>query len=151
MKGTSSTTLADLRTGPAVLVGAFNNDWTMRLRDQLRFIFDHTGPDLLIRDTQNSKQIWGGPILPTEQIDHDYALITRVHDPTTGQLLVVAGGIHNVGTIAASEFLSDPHYMETVEAKAPRGWWQKNLQIVLSTRVIEGSPAPPTLEAVHVF
>jgi hypothetical protein len=32
--------LTDLRRGPAILVGAFNNSWTIRLNKDLRFSFD---------------------------------------------------------------------------------------------------------------
>src|SRR5258707_15585938 len=33
--------LTNLRGRPAVLIGAFNNDWTMSLAGELRFYFDH--------------------------------------------------------------------------------------------------------------
>jgi len=36
----SSTTFADLRDGPVVLVGGFNNGWTMRVLSQLRYGFN---------------------------------------------------------------------------------------------------------------
>ncbi|MEI9977136.1 MAG: hypothetical protein WDO73_36840 [Ignavibacteriota bacterium] len=37
-------TLTDLRKGPMILVGAYNNPWTLRLQSQLRFTFEWTKP-----------------------------------------------------------------------------------------------------------
>lgn len=47
----ANTKFNDLQNGPAVLIGGFNNDWTLRLTDTLRFSFE-AGPDnqLRIRD-----------------------------------------------------------------------------------------------------
>jgi hypothetical protein len=39
VKGEGATNLEDLRTGPAVSIGAFDNAWTLRLTNQLRFHF----------------------------------------------------------------------------------------------------------------
>src|ERR1700678_2777159 len=39
LKGEASTTLTDLRNGPTVFVGAFDNAWTLRLTKSLRFHF----------------------------------------------------------------------------------------------------------------
>jgi hypothetical protein len=39
VRGEASTKLADLRDGPVVLIGAFNNAWTLRLTGELRFSF----------------------------------------------------------------------------------------------------------------
>ena len=36
----SATRFTDLREGPAVLIGAYNNEWAMRLAGSLRFSFD---------------------------------------------------------------------------------------------------------------
>jgi hypothetical protein len=151
IKGGSSTTLADLRNGPAVLIGAYNNDWTMRLKGQMRFTFEGSGADRYIRDGQNASRTWSDPVVPVRELTQDYALISRVEDPTTGQVVVIAGGIHNYGTIAAGEFLGDPKYMDAVAARAPAGWWRKNVQLVIGTRVINGSSAPPSLLAAHFW
>jgi hypothetical protein len=36
-------------------------------------------------------------------------------------------------------------------AKAPRGWQNRNLQIVVATEVIDGHPGPARIELVHVW
>ncbi|MBO0801084.1 MAG: hypothetical protein J2P31_19885, partial [Blastocatellia bacterium] len=40
LRGVRSVSLADLRSKPCVLIGAFNNEWTMSLAGELRFYFD---------------------------------------------------------------------------------------------------------------
>jgi hypothetical protein len=51
---TSSTTLDDLRQGPAILVGAWDNEWTMRATANLRYHFAGTVADgFWIADSQD--------------------------------------------------------------------------------------------------
>jgi hypothetical protein len=52
--GESSTTFADLRNGPVVLIGAFNNDWTMRLMGPMRFSFERDNNTFWIKNLQES-------------------------------------------------------------------------------------------------
>ena len=65
-------------------------------------------------------------------------------DPSTGRMVVVAAGIANFGTLAAGEFINRPAYQD-LATHAPRGWDRKNLQIILTAKLIEtyGSPGPP--------
>src|ERR1035438_2826098 len=107
----------------------------MRLKGQMRFTFESSGADRYIRDGQNASRTWSDAAVPVRELTQDYALISRVEDPTTGQVVVIAGGIHNYGTIAAGEFLGDSKYMDAVSARAPAGWWRKNVQLVIGTRV----------------
>jgi len=154
IRGELSTTLADLRDGPAVLVGAFNNDWTLRLTGPLRFNFVNAQPRLYsIQDRQNpTSAAWkvDTSIAYLKQTD-DYAVISRVRDPTTDRVTVVAAGIAYWGTSAAGEFLSDPKYLEEVSRSAPPGWEGKNLQIVIGTKVIAGNSGPPHVLATHFW
>ena len=115
LRGGRSTSLTDLRGKPLVLVGAFNNDWTLRLTGELRFYFEYD-PERkveIVRDRQNpenrSWQVRTDTAIP--QIETDYAIVTRVHNPTTEQTVVVAAGIRGGGTSAASEFLTNETYL----------------------------------------
>jgi hypothetical protein len=145
-------TFSDLRLGPAVLIGAFNDSWSMRLANSARYTFHKDGPVDWIEDEKNpAARPWtitvpppGGPGL-----SKDYALISRVLDPQTDRILVAIGGLEGYGTLAAGEFLSDPKYMEALAANAPAGWDKKNLQIVLSTEVIQGNSGPPRIVATY--
>ncbi len=101
----STFTLTDLRKGPAILVGAFNNSWTLRLVRDLRFTYewseeDHRGA---IVDRQNPKsRSWiHNPNIPYSELTQDYALVSRFLDPLTEKMLVVVGGMGRDGTIVS--------------------------------------------------
>jgi hypothetical protein len=154
IRGRSSTTFTDLRDGPVVLIGAFNNEWTLRITGQLRFSFDRDKQGISwIQDQKNpAKRDWmidfGMPYL---KLTEDYALISRVWDPTTARIVVVAAGITKFGTIAAGEFLTDPSYMEALAKDAPRNWDRQNIQAVIATKVINGNCGPPRIVATHFW
>jgi hypothetical protein len=143
--GESSATFTDLREGPVVLIGGFNNEWTLRLTGPLRFSFEKDGKTFWIRDRRNpsARNRAANYDMPYLRLAKDYAIISRVMDPTTGRIVVVAAGLTGYGTLAAGEFLSDPGYMEAVARQAPKHWESKNLQLVLATRVINGNSGPP--------
>jgi len=154
IRGELSTSLSDLRDGPAVLIGAFNNDWTLRLTGPLRFSFHNPQPHVFaIQDSQNkSADAWQVDTSTAymKQTD-DYAVISRIKDPTTDRFVVVAAGVAYWGTIAAGEFLTDPKYMEEFAKAAPRGWEKKNLQVVIGTKVIAGNSGPPRVLATYYW
>ncbi len=148
-------TLTDLRKGPTILVGAFNNSWTMRLDHDLRFTYvwnneTHTG---FIRDRQNpNNRNWvHDPGLPYSQLTLDYAVVSRFMDPLTEKMLVVVGGMGRDGTIAAGEFVTEPRYLEKLAARAPRHWDRMNLQVVLATDIVKGNTGPPRIVATHFW
>jgi hypothetical protein len=152
---TGDTDLDDLRDGPAVLIGAFNNDWTMRLLSQARFSFAAEGDSHYIRDRDNpTSRKWKletGISALVSSFPEDYALISRVLDPTTGRLVVVAAGIIAHGTRAAGEFLSEPSYMAQAEKLAPGDWKHKNIQVVIATRVIGENAGSPRVLAAYIW
>ena len=143
--GESSTTFADLRSGPVVLIGAFNNDWTLRLMGPMRFSFERDNDIFWIKDLQNPSRRDRAVnyTMPYLQVTEDYALISRVLETTTERMVVVAGGLTGYGTIAAGEFLTNPVYMETLAKQAPKDWSRKNIQVVIATKVINGNSGPP--------
>jgi hypothetical protein len=152
IQGSTSTTFANLREGPVVLIGAFNNEWTLRLTGQLRYGFsrDPKRPELSwISDRENpGKTDWTVDFsLPYLKLTEDYAIITRVWDPTTEQFAVVAAGIAKYGTIAAGEFLADSASMEALARQAPPDWDRKNMQVVIATKVIGATSGPPRVLA----
>jgi hypothetical protein len=145
IRGQSSTNFGDLRDGSVVLVGAFNNDWTMRLMGPMRFSFERDGDTFWIRDRQKPSQKEHAINYRTPYLDvtEDYALISRVLDPTTERMVVVAGGLTGYGTLAAGEFLTDPRYLDAIAKTLPPHWERKNIQLLLTTKVIHGNSGPP--------
>jgi hypothetical protein len=153
IRGESSTTFEDVRNGPVVLIGAFNNDWSLRLTGPRRFMFDRDGDTFWIKDQQNpsDKSHAVNYAMPYLQLTEDYALISRVLDPVTERMVVLAGGLTGYGTVAAAEFLTHPGYVNAITVDAPRNWERKNVQILISTRVINGKSGPPKLLAKHFW
>ena len=88
---------------------------------------------------------------PYRSVADDYAVVSRVLDPTTGRLVVTAAGLTKFGTAAAGEFLSEPGYIEQALRSAPKGWDAKNLQIVLATKLVGESSGPPRVIATHFW
>jgi hypothetical protein len=78
-------------------------------------------------------------------------LICRIRNSVTGGFLIVAAGVKQFGTEAAGRLLTDPVQLSAVLGKLPRGWEDKNLQVVLHARVIGNTPGQPEVEAVHVW
>ena len=123
----------DLIGSPAILIGAFNNSWTLNITHQLRFVFkegDH------IEDTWGRTKGWKIVRLPNNAIQEDYAVITRLLDPKTGQVIVSVAGIGELGTETAAEFLTSPREMEELGQSAPPGWQKMNMQVVLRVKVL---------------
>lgn len=153
LRRAASTTFSDLRDSPAILIGGFNNPWIMRLGASLRFhyVADWDRGVGWIEDTQKpSQRTWSVHFkAPFSTFDKDYGVITRVKDPTTEQMIVIASGIASYGTIAAGEFLANEDYLRMVAERAPKGWEHKNVQVVFSTDVINGNSGPPQIVASY--
>ena len=149
------TALSDLRSGPVVLIGGFNNQWLMRLTSRYRFTYqsDFATGDHWIHDSQNpSKKEWKVNIRsPYASFEEDFGIISRVRDASTERWVVVASGIASYGTIAAGEFLTKADYLALLGPNLPADWKTKNLQVVFATKVFNGYAAPPRIRAVHVW
>lgn len=156
LRGERSVSLSDLRGRPSVLIGAFDNEWSLNLTGELRFYFDTDAATRaqLIRDRQKpASHDWelvdAWP--PGKDIDKDYALVTRVVNRTTERTTIVIGGISQFGTEAAAEFVTNPDYFRRALPEAPRDWYRKNIQVVLSTTVLSGVSGPPSVVATHFW
>ena len=134
---------AQLREGPIVLIGAFDNAWTMRVTQNLRFGFENTDGVQKLVDRKNPQRFWTVQRDASGEVATDYAIVARIHDDVTGQPVIIAAGILGEGTEAASEVLYNPTYLDAMLAKAPRNWDGKNLEAVIETHVIERNPGPP--------
>jgi hypothetical protein len=88
---------------------------------------------------------------PTAKVNEDYAIISRIMDPTTEQPIVVAAGIGIYGTMAAGEFLADNNHLAALAHRAPADWARKNVQVVVATKVINGVSGPPRIVATYFW
>ncbi len=151
----SETTFGDLQSGPSVLIGLANNDWTERLVGKLRFWLEHgrEGGKLIIRDREHPERTdWNVDYsAPMMQLTKDYALVMRVLDPKTEQPVISAAGISVFGTLAAGDFLTRADEFRKIENVAPKGWRKMNFEIVLSTDVIRGKSGHADIVAWHFW
>jgi len=159
IRNENSRSFSDLREGPVVLIGAFNNEWSLRLTRQLRYslALDAERHVIYIKDAKNpNSRSWSwatnqsrdniggahGPVL------QDYALISRIRNSQTGHVVVVIGGLYTYGTQSAGEFLTDPRLMQAISKASELDPNHPNLQIVLGTTVTDQTPGPPKVLAV---
>jgi hypothetical protein len=154
--GESSTTLTDLRRGPSVFIGAFDNGWTLRLTGPLKYHFanDPGMNRFWIEDRANpTKRDWVLDRSVQQQTGtyKDYAIVARLVDPNTEKFVVVAAGIGRGGTVAAGEFLVDTDRMDDMLKQVSQDWKRKNLEVVLETQVIDGRSGPPRVTTAHVW
>jgi hypothetical protein len=155
IRGEQSTSFADLRDTPVILVAAFDNPWTLRIAGQLRFTFvkDREGETDMVHDRLHPENT-GWKLTgawPNWDIPTDYAIVSRVLDTSTDRPVIIAAGITQYGTMAAGEFLSNGEYFADAVRQLPRDWQKKNLQIVLSVPVVNRISGRPRILATHVW
>ena len=153
LKGEGTTNLMDLRNGPTVFIGAFDNAWTLRLTAPLRYHFavNPEMTDFRIVDSTKSEQP-GWVVNRQQQMTtnnyRDFAIVARFTDSTTGKLAVIIAGVARGGTRVATEYLTDPADLAQLE-RAAGG--KKNMEVVLSTQIIDSEPGTPKVEATYFW
>ncbi len=135
---------ADLRSSPAVLIGAFTNQWTMPMTSNLRYVFERAPGSWAIKD-QMSGQRWQRDAAPNPA--SDYVLLSRIFDSRTGDIVITAAGLAHAGTQMAGEFLTNPAYLRQALKDAPADWPRRNVQLVLAGEVIGKTAGPPRVAA----
>jgi hypothetical protein len=141
----------DLRAAPSVLVGAFSNLYTLEMQDRLRFVFEQENGARRIRDRSDGRTWSLANLAPDGSTPEDYAVVSRLFESGTGQLLITAAGITQYGTRAAGEFLTSPALIAQAVLRPDADWPRRNLQVLLHTTVYRGSPAAPEIVAVQVW
>jgi hypothetical protein len=157
----SASSFSDLREGPVVLIGAFNNEWSLRLTHPLRYSLALDAEKHLVyikdvKDPSSRNWSWRTDQSPIHRVGanspvlKDYALISRIRNSETGHVVVVIGGLYTYGTEAAGEFLTDPQLIQAIGKTTRLDSAHQNLQIVLETTVTDETPGPPKIVAVSV-
>ena len=153
-KSSNTSTIADLKTGSAILIGAFDSPWALRFTSTLRYRFGNN-PDM--------QQFWveDSFLHPTVRwsVDRklqatnnfsDYAIVARFIDQDTGKLVVLVAGITGDGTTAASEFITESDQLSQIP-NAPWNWAQKNVEVVLKVQIIDHVPATAKVVAAYFW
>ena len=156
VRGEGATSLQDLRNGPTVFIGAFDNAWTLRLTNSLRYHFANNADmsQFSIVDSvapAQTRWVVDRSVQMATNNYRDYAIVARFTDINTGNLSVIAAGIGRGGTIAAGEFLTDPGDLAQIKRAAQGAGDKNNMEIVLSTKIIDGQPGSPKVEAAYFW
>jgi hypothetical protein len=141
----------DLRNSPAVVVGAFNNRWTMDLTANLHFAFVEKDGKFTIQEQTPGGRNWVQYVANSASENADYAIVGRILDSRTGQFIAIVAGISGTGTQAAAEFVSQPEYIEKGLRNAPPDWQKKNLEVVLKTTITDSIAGPPQVVAAYYW
>jgi hypothetical protein len=121
--------------------------------EKMRFTFQHEGRRSLIVDRDHpEKRDWVVDLGSTDSqgrllLKEDFAVISRVLNPRTQRITITVAGIFGYGTLAAGKFLTDPANLEAMAQRAPSGWQDRNMQIVIRTEVIQEDAGPPIVVA----
>jgi hypothetical protein len=149
LKVGNDVSFADLRSGPAILVGYSYTRW-QEISSQMRYFIDGVRRPIGILDN-GKPTAWNLPNLPRDRrTNEDYAIVSRLFHPDTHAMLVELAGITQYGTDAAGDLVTNPDLL----AEALRGakdWQTKNLQLVLHMKVIFGAPTSPQVVARYFW
>jgi hypothetical protein len=142
LKVGNDVSFADMRSGPAILVGYSYTQWRT-ISAQMRYFIDGTRRPVGITDNGQPTD-WALPELPRDRRStEDYAIVSRVFHPDTHAMMVEIAGILQYGTDAAGDLVTNPDLMAEALRDAPPGWQKKNLQLVLHVKVLGGVPTSP--------
>ena len=147
----ASTPLTQLGEHPVILLGGYNNQWTLRLLDPLRFHFaqgQNQSPEAILDRMQPANQWQRDRSLPYSSAD-DYAVVARFRNTTIDNWVVALAGLGRNGTEAATQFAASAHYMEMLRSQIGSGFDDKNIEVVLKVSVIEGKSGAPSILAIY--
>jgi hypothetical protein len=150
LKSAGATPLTELRERSFILLGAFNNQWSLRLLEPLRFHFTPEAGESIVDQMQPQVHWSRDRSIPYSSAD-DYALVARYRDVTTDSWVVVLAGVGRNGTEAAAEFASSPHYMQLLRDQLGKDFANRNIEAVLKVSVIDGKTGAPSILAVHTW
>ena len=141
----------DLKSGPVVLIGAYSNPWTLKMTENLRYVFAPY-PETAVMDTFQPDKKWRlTGVSPEGEATEDYAIVSRFLSPKTGEPVIVVAGLVNSGTQAAGEFIANRELLAAALRNAPKDWEGKNFQFVLHSKVIGSTPEHPTVVAAYFW
>jgi len=153
LKPVETVTWSTFREQPIVLVGGFNNPWTVRFSSQLRFGLQSGRDGSLYRIVDRQHPDATGWVYSTRtdpggaEVIDDYGIAARFVEPSSNQVVVMIGGLNRNGTAAAGEAIVEPRLLSTLGSVGATS----NIEIVVGITSINGSPGRPRIVAHHVW
>jgi hypothetical protein len=155
LRGEADTSFADLSNRPVILIGAWDNDWVIRITENMRFRFasDVTEQLQWIQDREKPSEKIGlrsyasWPPVTAE----DFCIVARSTDPSTGQPVVLISGLTYMSTSVAAQFASDPKFLNDFARGAPKDWARKNVEFLVASNRVDGAVGPPRIVAYSLW
>ncbi|MDE1161349.1 MAG: hypothetical protein PW792_05305 [Acidobacteriaceae bacterium] len=150
LASSSEISFSELRTGPAIFIGALDNAWTLRLTKDLPFHFEES-PDgrtgrIVAKD---GKTQWAVDITtPHQRIAKDYGIVAKFHSPLSGEPSVIIAGISSQGTQAAGELLTSPQAFKGALRDLKNA---ENFEAIVETEAVDGKAGPPHVIAFKTW
>lgn len=146
----SSVTFRDFHRQYVMMVGGFDNPWSVVLLTGMRYSFraDPAEGVLWIRDSENpTKRTWARSD-KVNSSDVDYAIIASFYAEELKNRIMVIGGLGERGTESAIRLLSDT----SLDGQIPKNIRSaNNFEIVIKTYEINGETAPPQVVATYTW
>jgi hypothetical protein len=141
----------DLRGRSTILLGQFNNQWTLGLTGSLRYYLDKNAANYSyeVRDRQSPGKAVAS-ISRTNRVE-DFAIVSRIFDVATEKTLIAIAGSTSYGTLAGADFVTHARYMRDAFRDAPANWYRKNIQVIVKASVVGDSPGPPAVITTYFW
>ena len=153
--GAASTNFTDLQITSGVFIGGFNNPWTLRLQAPLRYQFVRNATDQTyeIVDTKHpdSRLYQIDQTKPYSKSTQDYGIVARFLSPTTERETVIIAGIGANGTLAATSMATDERFFGELVRSAGKNAVKKNIEILVTTQIIDNHTGPPKVLDVQYW
>jgi hypothetical protein len=152
----SSEPLENLTGKTLVLVGGFNNVWTMKLLAPLPYHLEPriNGTRAIMEHTPTGDALrWVAQVDATgsQAAVIDYSILARFHSEITDSTVVIVAGLDRAATVSGGDYLVSPGNLPQLLSMAPKGWKGANFEAVLKTNVVSGSPGHPTIVAAKFW
>jgi hypothetical protein len=138
----------DLKGSPAVLIGAYDNHWTINIARDLPFFFDRASR---IRERGGARRVWSSTARADNTITEDYAVVFRLLNSKGGGPVLAIAGLTTCGTQAAAEFVTDPVQLRKLSSISRSSLEQKNLEFVLRASLINCTPTSVDIVAQETW
>jgi hypothetical protein len=148
MRSGSGLPFVDLQGSPTILIGAYDNYWTMSLARDLPYFFDHSGR---IRERNGQHRVWSSVARSDNTISEDYAVVFRLLDSKAGGPVIAISGLTTCGTQAAAQFATDPVQLKKISGIPRNALKQKDIEFVLRASLVNCTPTSVDIVAQQVW
>ena len=151
--GDKNASYRELRRHPVILVGLNNNKWTLEIANQLQYYFEAHKEyrRYAVRDRQRDNAVVATVVEQGENAPDEFAIVARVCSRNTERPEVIIAGVADRGTAAAGDFVTNAAYLQEAFRDAPPGWPEKNVEAVLKSVLVAGTPGPPQVVVKHFW